>query len=432
MAMPRCLPAATPLAILLFIAFAFLVIATITTPVIKQLRIAVVDDVYYGVLGYCKGDGDGNCSGYSVGYDPDKPLSDSNASFSLSHSIRNDLTPVLIVHPVAALLSLTSFSLTIAMHFRAPGHSPRFLLAVLLLLLPTFLVTLLAFIIDILVFEPHLAWGGWLVLASTVLHLITLVLLCFLRRSLISRKATQKRFAEREVEGEDGAIGRSAYGTDPSKPDANVGPYGMYSNYDAPKDGADFPPPGTDKLEATTSIASDRRELLMHDPHQRAHQFQHPHHHQLYPDDHGKLPAYASFEVPSSTSNVGSGSGSGNGGISPTEHEMPAPTLPAMTRDFSAVVPAPMDLAGPGLEAEHEEEAEHNAYAMAPMPPQMMVPPAGHESSPYYDHSMFPPPQGMGYPSPSPSRGYGGGDRSLKGGGNRDRSHTSRGRDKAL
>lgn len=69
-------------------------------------------------------------------------------------------------------------------------------MALLLLLIPTLLMTLLAFLVDILLFVPHLKWGGWIVLVSTILITIAGVVTCAMRRTLVSRKARKKRIAE--------------------------------------------------------------------------------------------------------------------------------------------------------------------------------------------------------------------------------------------
>jgi hypothetical protein len=100
------------------------------------------------------------------------------------------------VHPIAALLVLICFSLAVAAHFHAPGHSPRFLLALLILTIPTLLITLLAFLVDILLFVPHVEWGGWIMLAATILIVASSVVTCAMRRTLVSRKARKKRIAE--------------------------------------------------------------------------------------------------------------------------------------------------------------------------------------------------------------------------------------------
>lgn len=116
--------------------------------------------------------------------------------FELPSSTRHSLSAILIVHPIAALLVLICFGLAVAAHFHSPAHSPRYLLALLILTIPTLLVTLLAFLVDILLFVPHMAWGGWIVLAATILIIASSVVTCAMRRTLVSRKARKKRIAE--------------------------------------------------------------------------------------------------------------------------------------------------------------------------------------------------------------------------------------------
>lgn len=64
-------------------------------------------------------------------------------------------------------------------------------------------MTLLAFLVDILLFVPHLQWGGWIVLAATILLVSCGVVTCAMRRTLVSRKARKRRIAENaEMSGE--------------------------------------------------------------------------------------------------------------------------------------------------------------------------------------------------------------------------------------
>ena len=126
----------------------------------------------------------------------DSSLQIDDTNFSLPANTRHSLSAILIVHPVAALLTLICFILAASAHFHSPSHSPRYLLALIILLLPTLLVTLLAFLVDILLFIPHLAWGGWIVLVSTILIVVSGIVTCAMRRTLVSRKARKKRIAE--------------------------------------------------------------------------------------------------------------------------------------------------------------------------------------------------------------------------------------------
>ena len=83
------------------------------------------------------------------------------------------------------------------------AHSSRYLLGLIILMIPTLLISLLAFLVDVLLFAPHLAWGSYIVLAATIIIAICGILTCAMRRTLVSRKARKKRIAENaEMSGE--------------------------------------------------------------------------------------------------------------------------------------------------------------------------------------------------------------------------------------
>lgn len=119
-----------------------------------------------------------------------------DGDFTLAQPARHSLSSILIVHPIAAFLTLICTIMALSAHFHSPSHSAPFLLWLLILSFPTLLITLLAFLVDILLFVPHLAWGGWIVLGSTILISCCSVLTCAMRRTLVSRKARKKRIAE--------------------------------------------------------------------------------------------------------------------------------------------------------------------------------------------------------------------------------------------
>lgn len=88
-------------------------------------------------------------------------------------------------------------------HLHAPSHSPRYLLGVFILSILTLLLALLSFLIDVLLFVPHMAWGSYIVLAATVLIAAAGMVSCAMRRTLVSRKARKRRIAENaEMNGE--------------------------------------------------------------------------------------------------------------------------------------------------------------------------------------------------------------------------------------
>lgn len=58
-------PPALPLIIVIFVAFALLVVSVISAPIVKDIPIGSVNGVHFGIFGSCK---QSTCSQYSVGY----------------------------------------------------------------------------------------------------------------------------------------------------------------------------------------------------------------------------------------------------------------------------------------------------------------------------------------------------------------------------
>ena len=101
-------------------------------------------------------------------------------------------------------------------HFHSPSHSPRYLLGIFILSILTLILALLAFLIDVLLFVPHMAWGSYIVLAATILIAASGIVSCAMRRTLVSRKARKRRIAENaEMNGENFY---ARQGTDPTAP----------------------------------------------------------------------------------------------------------------------------------------------------------------------------------------------------------------------
>ncbi|KZF20420.1 pali-domain-containing protein [Xylona heveae TC161] len=228
---------ATPLSVLLLAAFVLLLLSTISTPIIKAIPLATYNGVDFGVFGYCKGD---QCSSIGVGYNTDGLFSNTENDFSLPSTSRRSLSSILIVHPIAAFLTLILLILSLTAHFHSPSHSPRYLLFLLILTLPTLLVSLLAFLVDILLFVPHMRWGGWIVLAATILIVASGIVSCAMRRTLVSRRAKRKRVAE----------------------NAEMNGQNYYSNMQTSLARADSPPPLSGQSTAPLSGTSSNPDKL--------------------------------------------------------------------------------------------------------------------------------------------------------------------------
>ncbi|KAF5108730.1 hypothetical protein DV453_002121 [Geotrichum candidum] len=110
----------------------------------------------------------------------------------MSSSARHTLSTLLITHIVAAGLTLLLLVFTVIAHFHAPANSSKYLIVMILLTIPTFLVSLLAFLVDLLLFLPHLNWGAWIMVGATALISFYFILLLVMKRALAKKKAHKR------------------------------------------------------------------------------------------------------------------------------------------------------------------------------------------------------------------------------------------------
>lgn len=194
--------------------------------------------------------------------------------FTLPSGTRHSLSSILIVHPIACFMTLICTGLAFASHFHGPAHSPRYLLALLIFSFPTLLLTLLAFLVDILLFIPHMQWGGWIVLAATIIITASSVLTCAMRRTLVSRKARKKRIEENaEMNGQNyyAMQQESRYARAESPPlpadgsDSNKPAFATY-DYDARRPSAEDRIPLNTKAPSIQTTSTPRTGVLRSEP----------------------------------------------------------------------------------------------------------------------------------------------------------------------
>lgn len=181
---------ATPLSVVLLASLALLVLSIISSPIIKAIPLGQYNGNTYGVFGACLADG--TCSSIGLGYD-DTYIDTDSSAFTLTTGVRSTLSTVLVLHIVAAAFALLMLILAITAHFHSPSHSAKYLLALSIISVFAFLVAIVAFVIDVLLFIPHIAWGAYITLAAAVLLLLSSVVSCAMRRTLVSRKALRNR-----------------------------------------------------------------------------------------------------------------------------------------------------------------------------------------------------------------------------------------------
>lgn len=175
---------ASALCVILTIAFGLHLVAVLSAPITKAIPLCISNNIQYGVFGYCD-TVTGVCSKVGIGYGDALP----EDGFKLALGARKTLSNLLIAHVVAAGLTLVLLVMTLFAHLHTASHSSGYLWAIVGLSVPCFLISLLAFLVDILLFTPRLAWGGWIVLAATILILFFIIMMCVMRRKMASRKA---------------------------------------------------------------------------------------------------------------------------------------------------------------------------------------------------------------------------------------------------
>ncbi|KAH3679825.1 hypothetical protein WICMUC_000725 [Wickerhamomyces mucosus] len=179
---PR-IPPGTTISVILAITLALQLVAILSVPITKGITLCTYDGYKFGVFGLCYGD---TCSSVRIGY-TSEDIGELEG-FSLPSNARHSISKLLIIHVVSAGFTLVLFLNSILLHWHGPSNSLRLLFFLLLWTIPTFLLSLLSFLIDLLLFVPHLDWGSYIVLAATVLISVSGVLLCIMRRTVSSRK----------------------------------------------------------------------------------------------------------------------------------------------------------------------------------------------------------------------------------------------------
>lgn len=156
--------------ILTLVSFVFLLLATISVPVVKQFYLASTNDYNYGVFGYCPTDGK-SCS--DAGFPYDISFHDSPNDWLLGDSTRTTLAKTLIICPIACGLNLICLILIFVSHFFSSGI---FIVTIVFNII-TFIVTALIAVLVVIMFHPHVSWTGWILIGSAAASLISVVFL---------------------------------------------------------------------------------------------------------------------------------------------------------------------------------------------------------------------------------------------------------------
>ncbi|GCF01017.1 regulator of ime2 [Zygosaccharomyces mellis] len=169
---------------LLTVSLVFQLLAMISTP-ITSIPLSASANFKYGVFGYCNIHLH-KCTSRKIGYSPqlEPAPTPSNKNPLLPSGLKYNVTRLLAVHPLSFSITLTLYILVFLLGHQEVANSPMYLLSVALFSLPTFLLCLLSFLVDVLIFSAHLCWTGWLILPATIIIAICCSLLWNLRRTV--------------------------------------------------------------------------------------------------------------------------------------------------------------------------------------------------------------------------------------------------------
>ncbi|CUM63434.1 uncharacterized protein PRCAT00001009001 [Priceomyces carsonii] len=161
--------------ILILVSFVFLLLATISSPVVDVFKLGSTDQYNYGVFGYCKVS---SSSCPSATYPYSVSGVDSTKDWLFSSSVRDKLAKVFIICPIALGFNFLTLALIFISHF-----VDSFLVIVAIVLnFISFLATAVVTVIIILVFHPHVAWTGWILVGAAAANLFSMMFLFFTLR----------------------------------------------------------------------------------------------------------------------------------------------------------------------------------------------------------------------------------------------------------
>lgn len=152
------------------ICLVFLILATISAPVVPSFALGQTTSHRFGVFGLCEIKS-GSCTKAAYPYtlgDIDK-----GSGWTLAPSTRNSLSKIFILCPIGAGLSLITLLAILVGHCVG---SVALILAIVFNAI-SFIIAVLVCVIVIVVFNPNVAWTGWILIGLAVASLFSLILL---------------------------------------------------------------------------------------------------------------------------------------------------------------------------------------------------------------------------------------------------------------
>ncbi|CAX43457.1 hypothetical membrane protein, conserved [Candida dubliniensis CD36] len=156
----------------ILVSFVFLLFATISYPVVDIFALSKTSDNKYGIFGVCSTSNSNDCT---VGYPLDfaGSMKDNSSGYLFINDTRTTLAKIFVLAPIALGFDLILLIVIFAIHF---GSRITVLVGIFLNVIST-IASIIACVVIILCFYPHVTWVPWTLVAAAAITFISLILL---------------------------------------------------------------------------------------------------------------------------------------------------------------------------------------------------------------------------------------------------------------
>ncbi|RCK67097.1 pH-response regulator protein palI/RIM9 [Candida viswanathii] len=156
--------------VVILASFVFLLLACISSPVVKSFYLGHTASHTYGVFGYCSNNNQDCYTGYPIRL---SSVHDDSTNWILSNSSRDTLAKIFILTPIALGFNFILLVLIVASHF---GSRPVVLIGIAVNVI-SLILTIISCVVSILAYYPNLGWTGWILIGSAAANIISLIAL---------------------------------------------------------------------------------------------------------------------------------------------------------------------------------------------------------------------------------------------------------------
>ncbi|KAL6452465.1 RIM9 pH-response regulator protein palI/RIM9 [Candida maltosa Xu316] len=157
--------------LLILVSFVFLLLATISSPIVTTFKLGETSSHTYGIFGYCYENNSKCITEYPMTLS--SITNEKSTNWFLQDSSRDTLAKIFILTPISLGFNFLLLVLLVITHF---GSKAVLLFAIVINLI-SLLTAIVSCIVVILAFYPNLAWTGWILIGSAAANLLSMILL---------------------------------------------------------------------------------------------------------------------------------------------------------------------------------------------------------------------------------------------------------------